>query len=172
MERLHSRGIAALQFDLLTPRESLDQRQRYDIDLLARRLADAAGWSLSLPLPPNLPLGFLGGSTGASAALKVAADWGPRVRAVVSRSGLPDLLPPQVLDRVAAPTLLIVGDQDRRAMRSNTNAMKRLGTACRLSAIPGAGHFFTESGALEEVARQSTMWFEKHFTNRRATVRP
>jgi hypothetical protein len=44
------------------------------------------------------------------------------VRAVVSRGGRPDLTPGDLLGRVRAPTLLIVGGDDRAVIEMNCEA--------------------------------------------------
>jgi pimeloyl-ACP methyl ester carboxylesterase len=80
------------------------------------------------------------------------------VAAVVSRGGRPDLTGP-ALERVMAPTLLIVGGADIRVLALNRQAAGRLTAPHRLEVVPGAGHLFEERGALEEVARQAAAWF-------------
>ena len=172
LKRLRERGIATLLFNLLTPTENADPRRRFDVDRLVRRLEAATLWAKEHALTRDLPVGYLGGSTGASAALRAAANLGPAVRAVVSRSGRPDLLPPGVLERVLAPTLFIVGELDSSALARNLNAMERLGSDKKLTTIAGAGHFFEEPGALEKAALEASLWFEAHLPRRREEVTP
>jgi len=108
---LNGRGIATLLFDLLTPDEEADRANVFDIPLLAARLVDAVNWLDGQPSLAKLPLGLFGASTGAAAALVAATKLPRRVGAVVSRGGRPDLAG-DALDRVRAPTLLIVGGAD------------------------------------------------------------
>lgn len=42
---LQRRGFATLLFDLLTPDESANRRNVFDIDLLARRVIEAINWA-------------------------------------------------------------------------------------------------------------------------------
>src|SRR5437763_9585388 len=105
---LHKAGIATLLFDLLTEAEDRNYENRFDLDLLARRLVSATEWLADRADVIGLPVGYFGASTGAAAALMAAARLGDMIDAVVSRGGRPDLAEP-VLDRVQAPTLLIVG---------------------------------------------------------------
>jgi hypothetical protein len=58
---------------------------------------------------------LFGARTGAVAALMAAAERPDRVAAVVSRSGRPHLVGP-ALERVTAPTLLIVGGADTQVL--------------------------------------------------------
>jgi putative phosphoribosyl transferase len=63
---------------------------------------------------------------------------------------------------VRAPTLLLVGGEDHIVIDLNMQAQGRMRTECRLEVIPGAGHLFEEPGALLEVARRATRWFQQH----------
>ena len=93
--RLQQAGLATLLLDLLTPdEEAVDERTgqlRFDVGLLAERLAAAADWVAGRPELAALPIGYFGASTGAAAALIAAAEHPERIRAVVSRGGRVDL---------------------------------------------------------------------------------
>jgi len=155
-------GIATLLLDLLTPEEDASYRNRFDIDVLSARLHAAVTWLGTEPLTAPLPLGLFGASTGAAAALCVAADSGTGIAAVVSRGGRPDLAG-TALGRVIAPTLLIVGGEDGVVVELNRQAFVELGGEKELQIVPGATHLFEEPGALEQVVVLATGWFVKHF---------
>ena len=159
-EALQHAGLATLLFDLLTEREAMHRVNVFDIPLLAERLDDAATWLTHHPSTRTLPLGLFGASTGSAAAL-VAAAARPDVRAIVSRGGRPDLAG-DVLDRVAAPTLLIVGGHDPEVLSLNRTACHRLRCERRLEVVPGASHLFEETGALEAVIALARTWFLHH----------
>lgn len=162
---LNRAGLATLLFDLLTADEELiDARTaklRFDIPLLAGRLTGTVDWSGRQPLLTGLPLGLFGASTGAAAALISAAERPQRVAAVVSRGGRPDLALP-VLDRVRAPTLLVVGGHDPEVLALNREALAALTCEKALAIVPGATHLFEEPGALEQVAELAAAWFLDH----------
>src|ERR1051325_7481507 len=102
---LQTAGFGTLLFDLLTPKEQEKYRENvYDIGLLTRRLADAVAWAKSDPRTAGLRIALIGSSTGAAAALNVAASMGAAVSAAVSRGGRPDLADPDRLPPVTAPT--------------------------------------------------------------------
>ncbi len=164
---LNERGLATLLFDLLTPDEATDRRNVFDIGLLGSRLAQAVEWAQGNDAVRGLPIGLFGASTGAAAALRAAAAHPAAVQAVVSRGGRPDLAA-DVLDAVAAPTLLIVGSDDRDVLRLNRAAADRLGGIAAVEVVPGAGHLFEEPGALDVVAHLAGDWFGVHL----ATGRP
>ncbi len=164
-------GLTTLLMDLLTEEEEEAERYtrhlRFDIDLLAGRLAGALAWLEHEPLTRGLPLGLIGSSTGAGAAL-VAAARAPRlVRAVVSRGGRPDLAG-EALRYVRAPTLLIVGGEDTPVIQMNEEALEQLQVEKRLEIVPGATHLFEEPGTLDEAARLARNWFTQHLASRGA----
>lgn len=166
-ETLRQHGIATLLMDLLTSKEEeVDQRTgqlRFNIRLLAKRLAGATAWVLRQPELNGMSIGYFGASTGAAAALAAAAQLPDKVAAVVSRGGRPELAG-GALGSVAAPTLLLVGGEDDAVIPLNQDALQRLGCSDKnMLIIPGATHLFEEPGTLEEVARLAADWFSSRF---------
>jgi pimeloyl-ACP methyl ester carboxylesterase len=163
-DHLQRAGFGTLLLDLLTAdEEQLDLRSRelrFNIGLLGRRLVGAIDW-LAARFGTELPIGLFGASTGAAAALVAAVARADRVAAVVSRGGRPDLAGP-ALERLTAPTLLIVGALDPQVLELNRRAAGRLTCPHRLAVVPGAGHLFEEPGALDEVAGLAGAWFNTH----------
>ncbi len=162
---LQDRGLATLLIDLLTAgEEAIDietAHLRFDIGLLADRLAGATDWLVKQPESRDLRIGYFGASTGAAAALVAAALRPQSIGAVVSRGGRPDLAG-DALPRVQAPTLLVVGGEDFAVIDLNREAYARLLCKRRLEIVPGATHLFEEPGTLEKVARLAGDWFLKH----------
>ncbi|HMJ49001.1 MAG TPA: dienelactone hydrolase family protein [Burkholderiales bacterium] len=159
---LRAARLGTLLIDLLTREEDQTYETRFDISLLTDRLADAAQWLRSYPATKNLALGLFGASTGAAAALRVAADFPKQIAAVVSRGGRPDLTGNERLARVAAPTLLIVGGHDFGVIELNQETYDKLKCEKELTIVPGATHLFEEPGALEKVASIAASWFARH----------
>ncbi len=166
-ERLQQLGLGTLLMDLLTAAEDAEdartRRVRFDIELLAARLAGAIGWLRTERPTGHLPLGLFGASTGAAAALVAAALRPEDVRAVVSRGGRPDLAGEALVD-VRAPTLLIVGGADVPVVGMNQDAMSRMSAEVELSIVAGATHLFEEPGALEHVADLAGGHFRRHLS--------
>ena len=165
-ERLRDAGLATLLLDLLTPAEEANRANVFDIVLLASRLAVATRWAATQDEISALPIGYFGASTGAGAALVAAALEADRVGAVVSRGGRPDLAG-DALEKVRAPTLLIVGSLDTEVIELNRMAMARMKTKCELVIVPGATHLFEEPGTLDEVVRHATRWFLEYLAQAR-----
>jgi putative phosphoribosyl transferase len=162
---LQERGLATVLVDLLTAEEEEADRRgahlRFDVGLLGGRVLAAMDRVSADEEVSGLPLGLFGASTGAAAALLAAAERPAAVRAVVSRGGRPDLAA-DALARVAAPTLLIVGELDDVVLGLNREAAARLGGPVELEIVPGASHLFEEPGALDDVARLAAAWFGRH----------
>lgn len=166
---LQDSGTGTLLFDLLTrDEEAADTRTghlRFDIGLLAQRLAAVTRWVTLQPEGRNLGLGYFGSSTGGAAALVAATELGSAVDAVVSRGGRADLAG-DALAQVKAPTLLIVGERDEVVLELNRAAFQQLHCEKELAVVPRATHLFEEPGALEEVARLAAAWFRRHLKPR------
>src|SRR5579864_6337550 len=164
-QTLREAGLATLLMDLLTAREEEEDavtgHLRFDIPLLATRLVAATDWLLAEAATRHLRIGYFGASTGAAAALVAAAERPTAVGTIVSRGGRPDLAR-DVLGRVRAPTLLIVGERDRTVLTMNEEALRALRVEKHLAIVPGATHLFEEPGTLEEVARLAAEWFVRH----------
>ena len=160
-DALAEKGIASLLFDLLTPREDVTPSVRFDIPILASRLESAVAWVRRQPHCLGLPLGLFGASTGAAAALRVAAAHPDLIAGVVSRGGRPDLAGRDILQRVRTPVLLIVGAADPDVLELNRSARGLMGAWAELVTIPGAGHLFEEPGTLEAMTMVAADWFAR-----------
>ena len=165
-EFLDDAGFATMMVDLLSPdEERIDARTaefRFDLPLQASRVRAAIDWAALHPLVGALPLGCFAAGTGAAAALMAAADRPATVLAVVSRGGRPDLVGSDVLARVEAPTLLIVGGHDEPVLEMNQWALRQMHADARLEIVPRATHVFDERGALDRVAWLAGRWFGGH----------
>jgi pimeloyl-ACP methyl ester carboxylesterase len=164
-QTLREAGMGTLLFDLLTAEEEVIEERtahlRFNIPLLAERLVGATRWVLDATSARELRIGYFGASTGAAAALVAGAQMGDAVGAVVSRGGRPDLAG-EALGRVTAPTLLIVGGDDRPVIPLNEEAYGRLRCEKEMRIVRGASHLFEESGTLETVAALAAKWFAVH----------
>ena len=158
--QLREAGMATLLFDLLTEEEDQVYENRFDIDLLAERLAQASNWVAGQSELADLPQGYFGASTGAAAALKAAAQLPGSIQAVVSRGGRPDLAG-AALPQVSAPTLLIVGGADTQVIELNKDARARMQATCEMAIVPGATHLFEEPGTLYQAAQLAADWFSR-----------
>lgn len=161
---LRQARIATLLFDLLAEEEDLSYENRFDIELLTKRLIAATNWVQKQNHLKNLKVGYFGASTGSASALKAAARVGSDIRAIVSRGGRPDLTMDEI-SRVSSSTLLIVGENDPEVIKLNKQAYDALNTTKKLEIIPGATHLFEEPGTLEKVAQLSSDWFKKYLAH-------
>lgn len=162
---LNRARLGTLLADLLTLREEDADRvsgeYRFDIGLLADRVAALLAWTRENADVSHLPVGLFGSSTGAAAALVAAARRPRDVSAVVSRGGRPDMAGPHLSD-VKCPTLFIVGGLDDVVIELNRRAMAAMKAERALEIVPGATHLFEEAGTLETVAALARDWFQAH----------
>jgi putative phosphoribosyl transferase len=170
-EFLETQGFGTLLLDLLTREEELVDNHtrefRFDIERLGRRVVLATDWAQDCQDLRDLRIGYFGASTGAAAALVAAAARPTLVHAVVSRGGRPDLAG-NALEKVDAPTLLIVGGDDEPVIEMNRDAMRQMKTSVELQIVPGATHLFEEPGTLEQVMNLAAAWFHRYLEVRRA----
>ena len=172
---LQQSDFATLLMDLLTTeeehRDNRTREFRFDIDLLASRLAAAVHWSTEQAMLKHLPIGLFGASTGAAAAIVTASTHPDIVRSVVSRGGRPDLAG-AALTTVTTPTLLIVGGYDDAVLVLNEQAKAKMTGEVALKVVPRATHLFEEPGALAQVADLAVSWFWNTLTAKPGSVTP
>jgi putative phosphoribosyl transferase len=166
---LNQAELATLLFDLLTPEEeSVDiytREHRFDIGLLSERLIHATKWATQQNDTRDLRIGYFGSSTGAAASLIAATELPDDIGAVVSRGGRPDLAGAP-LQKVKAPTLLIVGGEDHIVIKLNERGRMEMKCECKIEIVPGATHLFEEPGTLEKAAKLASDWFVSYLSLR------
>ena len=162
-ELIQQHHIGTLLFDLLTEEEDEINENRFNIDLLSDRLIATTQWLMEQESTKELPIGYFGASTGAASALRAAAHFKQKIKAVVSRGDRPDLT---ILDlpQVTAPTLLIVGSLDTTVITMNKMAYDTLEAPKEMKIVEAATHLFEEPGKLQEVADLAIDWYKKHLT--------
>jgi putative phosphoribosyl transferase len=160
---LNNNGISTLLVDLLTENEKIQEYEyrnlNFNIEFLTNRLILITNWVLRNPKTKNLSIGYIGSSTGATAAL-IASTRISKIVAIVCRGGRTDLIDEQILNRVKAHVLLIVGERDLNAIASNKKFYKKLNKvgSKRMVIVSAASHLFEESGKIEEVSNILNEW--------------
>lgn len=146
--------------DLLTLAEDRIITNRFDIALLAHRLVGVTQWLEQFDPCADCGIGYFGASTGAASALR-ASTYLPQVKCIVSRGGRPDMAV-DILHKVQAPTLLIVGSNDEDVLRLNEQSYSILTCEKKIEIVDGASHLFEEPGKMDDVIELSTSWFNKY----------
>jgi pimeloyl-ACP methyl ester carboxylesterase len=160
---LRGAGLATLRFDLLNPAEVADPGIAQNVHLLAQRILSATGAVEHLPECAGLPVGYVGATVGAAAALVAAARGGRRVRAVVGRNTRIDLVE-DVLPRVTAPTLLVVRNVHAQLLEMTYAALPRLGGEKELAVIAGIAPLLEEPRALDQLGWLVTGWCQRYLS--------
>jgi putative phosphoribosyl transferase len=179
---LNKDGLATLLIDLLTKEEEeTDTRtekirckipglilNKFNMKLLSDRLLGITDWLLTTKQfeTHDVIMGYFAASTGAAASLIAAAQRVNLLGAVVCRSGRPDLVSTNLLTKVRAPTLFIVGGNDNKEVIDvNNNTLKQLLNVQKkkVVVVPGATHLFEDREALENLARLASGWFRCYF---------
>jgi len=163
---LHEIGLATLLPDLLRPEEEGDRTSMADIALLAARLFSAAEWAEATPGLDHLPLAYFGAGTGAAAAILAASGPDRRIRAISVRGGRIDLAGQRPLTRIRTPLQMIAGGRDLPIIGLSRAAMPTLGCDHELAIVPGSGHIFKETAALDAVVGHAARWFLAHLPKR------
>lgn len=156
-KELNENGFGTLLCDLLTEREGVYSKNRFDVGLLSNRLVAATHWLKWQAEWNSLPIGYFGVGMGAAAALQASLEFRDWMFAIVSRGGQPELSK-KTLERIATPTLLIAGEEDADALALNRQAYENIPYAL-LETIPHATHHFEEPGAFGGVTRMTIDWF-------------
>lgn len=160
-EELRQAGYATLLLDLLTEHERSQPDTAWDVNLFALRLTEAVLWAQGEDMVRNLPIGLYGGSIGAAAAVITAAQDNAEVTAIVCRGGRIDRAG-DALAKVTAPTLLVVGSEDKEVLDINRKSQTKLRCENELSVITSGGHLFDEPGTLARVSALARRWFDLH----------
>ncbi len=162
---LRGAGWGTLRVDLLTPQEhhaDATGALRFDIDHISARLETIVRWCQASRVGGSTRLVLLGASTGAAAAMHVAARLGDRVAGVVARGGRVDLAR-DVLTKVAVPVLLLAGSNDPEVLALNRDSCARLPRGTVLRIVEGAGHAFEEAGVLGRVGELVSQWLRRQY---------
>jgi alpha-beta hydrolase superfamily lysophospholipase len=160
VEALRARGLATLIFDFTgqgdseggaedcTPRQQADDLESVVHFLQTSERVDGG------------PIGIVGATSSALAALTVAAD-DPEIRALVLKAGRVGGAG-EVAARLAVPTLLVAGERDRRIVAENEWLLSHLtGPRC-LVVIPGGDHLLEDAEALNLTSSCMAAWFAHH----------
>ena len=100
----------------------------FDIGLLTRRLTDVTVWLRTQPATAGLPVGYLGASTGAAAALWAAAEPGGIAAVVVPRrTPRPREAQPSCAAKTSWPWFAATPTQPQSATGSSSCARQGLG---------------------------------------------
>jgi len=158
-------GLSVLVVELLTEEEDEREGPRTNLPLLAERLGDAAEWLAFRTGVVETGVGLVGLGAAGEAALVAAAAVPDLARAVVCaaaplhRAGTAVML-------TEAPTLVLVGDQDRTALKGCERLVASMRCEHRMEILHGAGPRLDEPGVLDQAVNLATSWLRDRLTPR------
>jgi putative phosphoribosyl transferase len=162
---LQHRCLATLVVDLLPLQErDVELTERWWVSgtaLLGARLAALTEALTRAPAVSDLPLGYLGLNTGASAALAAAAIPPRQLAAVVCLGGRVDRSA-ATLAAVRPPTLFLVGGQDTTALQAAERALLLMTNVRNITVMPGVSPRLEEQGAIDRVIDLAGSWLLQH----------
>jgi putative phosphoribosyl transferase len=118
-------ALAAFDFATLLLDLQVAEEDEHDIGLIARRALDSIDWARRQRALEQMPAALFGAGTGAAAVLVAAAERLEVVHAVIAHEGRPDLAG-AALERVEAPTLLVIEAAHGALVDMNRHAMHRM----------------------------------------------
>lgn len=149
-----SRAIAAalgeIDFATVLVDLDVDEQDAHDIGLLARRVLDVVDRARRGPLLEQMPVALFGAGNGAAAVLVAAAERPEVVHAVITHDGRPELAG-GALERVEAPTRLIVDPGEPALVELNRDAVRRM-----------RAHVELEMAAAGRVAELTVEWCQRY----------
>lgn len=162
---LYDQGLATLLPDLFTADEEredmLTAALRFDVNTLVERVLAVTRWLNDEPEASDLPVGYFATGIGSAAALLVAAEKKDRISAIVSYAGRPDLAG-TALNKVYAPSLLMVGSSDKETLALNRWAYWRMECERHLEVLPELSGGLEQGRFHEAATRLAAEWFDLH----------
>lgn len=157
-------SLGVVELPLLTSwEETLDHfsgRFRFDVEMLADRLAEAVAVLRRIPGLASRPIGAVAQGTAVAAALLVAARSPGVLAAIVSWEGRADLVR-ACLPEVAAPTLLLVDGDDEPVLELTLGVLGQLGAGAEMRVLPQAAEPAGDDG-LARIAGFAGDWLRAH----------
>lgn len=161
---LQNSGISTFLIDLLTKEEEELTNQHTNLDLLTERLIYITYHLYLFNECADFKIGLLGSNFGAAVTLSAASAMPDIINAIVLKGGRPELAV-NSFNKVKAPTLLIVGENDEDTLEINKKIYELLKCEKAFDIIPNASHLFKEHGTLHQVASHAADWYNLYFDN-------
>jgi dienelactone hydrolase len=172
--KLAEHELASVNLELPTyfdTEERLDEAmERRALHMIAQRLLAVTSWLRASRATATLPIGYFGVGVGGAAACVAAAAQPPDVACLVTWEGRVDLVGRDLLEKLRAPALLLVRDDDAELLADTRLACRHLRQEHRVKLVESS----VASGvpeAAEQVARYAQVWFEEYLRGEHAPAR-
>jgi pimeloyl-ACP methyl ester carboxylesterase len=151
---LHHSGFATVVVPLA------DDGGAHQLARVAGRVVQAVRWLRDHHRLLGLPVGCLAHGEAVAPALVAGAHLGEAIAAVIGCSGHPDVAS-EILARIVAPTLLVVGEHEP-ALEAGRTAMRRISAPAELAVVDGAADPVADLGSLGTVCHLANAWLARH----------
>lgn len=153
---IRDRGVATLEFNLLTEAEQQRWENQWDWELLASRLLGLTEWVQGHEEARELTTGYLATSSGIPPVLR-ATRRTDGISCIISRGGRLDFSS-HILSEIDVPSLWCIGSEDEPLLTITKELHEQLGARSDLFVIEGIGHQFSEEYN-EIVSEKVVDWF-------------
>lgn len=162
--QLAEAGHATLIVDLVEPGEkNRIEEVRSEPRLLANRLIASSWWLLREQSLYDPVLGLVGMPSAAEAAFEAAASISDVIQGLVVLGGRP-AIGPELLQKVEAPTLLVVGAEDSAGILAHHRILADLDVEKRLEELPGAGEELGLAIEQAHFADHASRWLSRYLS--------
>lgn len=161
---LHRYGFGTLQFGLLAHGEGQRSPDNwFRVPLLTARILAILEWVNHQPQLEDQTIGLMATDSAAAAMIRVALKHDVPLRALVCRSGRPDLAGLQSLRELRVPLLMVCGGKDEVNTEQNAdvNSLLEEASVAEFVVVPEATKSFAEPGTLAVASEQIARWFSR-----------
>jgi putative phosphoribosyl transferase len=158
-------GLACLTVDLTIgishARHENEAARRHEIHVLGQRLLATTRWLRRNRSTSALPVAFFATGLGASAACAAAVASQGDATCIVAWDGRIDLVGHDLLNRLRAPILLMVSDENRDLLAWTRWSCAHIGVEHHVQAVPGQSPLEADDDTLSQVERHALIWLRE-----------
>lgn len=154
--------FGVVEVNLFTKQELLSGISVNDLEVITGRLIGVTKWVKRVFAEGEMSLGLWGFGKGAAAVLKASIELEDMVKVIVCREGRTDLVS-DIINKVTAPTLLIVDELNKELIKLNKLAQQIAPAVEKLLIIKDDSLSSYKTNTTE--VRESVKWIDQNICN-------